>query len=153
MKGNQKKVLQPGVFGRDALLYGIMVVLCAVLMVQMISFVGDVFDYQDYQRANIADETMLIDMITAREYDFLLDHVYRNEAAGAPVKGNREALYAVAHYYEAAMLYHAHQRAGNEEQAQAKYAKMQEYEKKMGTYAFVKEDIWDFLGIGQEILK
>ena len=31
----------------------------------------------------------------------------------------------------------------------ALYADMQEYEKKMGAYAFAKEEIWEFLGIGQ----
>lgn len=153
MKWNQKKELQSNLFGRDILLNGIMVILCVALMIQIISFVRDVSDYQDYQKAYTSDEAMLIGMITAQEYDLLMDHVYRNETAEAPVKGNMEEIYAVAHYYEAAMLYHAHQSAGNEERAQEKYAKMQEYEKKMGTYAFEKENIWDYLGIDQEILK
>ena len=33
------------------------------------------------------------------------------------------------------------------------YDKMQEYEKQMGSYAFAKEEIWESLGMEQEIIK
>lgn len=135
---------------RDILLYACMVLFCVVLLIQIIVFAGNLLDYQ---KVYTVDEATLINMVTTQEYDSLVNNVHRNEAIGVPVKGSMAELYAVAHYYEAAMLYHAHRSAGNEEQAQKKYAQMLEYEQELGTYAFVKEEIWEFLGINREILK
>lgn len=64
-----------------------------------------------------------------------------------------EQLYAVAYYYEAAMLYHAHRSVGNDALAEQNYDNMFKYEKQMGFYAFAKDEIWEFLGSGPEILK
>lgn len=107
----------------------------------------------DYRRVYTADEMSLISMVSYGQYDTLAENVHRNEAYQAPVKGDMAQLYAVAYYYEAAMLYHAHSEAGNTAQAQRKYDKMQEYEKQMGSYAFAKEEIWESLGMEQEIIK
>lgn len=135
---------------RDILLNGIVILLCAILFVQIFLFIREVTGYQNVYWA---DEVTLIREITDRQYDSLMENVYRNEALGVPVKGDMAEIYAAAYYYEAAMLYNAHKKAGNVRQAEEKYAQMQTYEEQMGAYASVKEEICAFLGMNPEILK
>ncbi len=143
MNRGQKTQSQPGHARRDVLLNIIMSVLCFILIVQCFLFIVRL---RDYQRVYTADESALISQLTYQEYDMLMDYVYRNEARNVPVTGDMAKIYAVAHYYEAAMLAHAHQTAGNSQPAQQRRAQMQEYEKQMGEYDFVKEEIREILG-------
>lgn len=135
---------------RDVLLNVLMVVLCLVLLIQAVAFF---INLADYQHVYTADEASLISMVSDRQYDTLMENVYRNEAYGVQKKGDMEQLYAVAYYYEAAMLYHAHRSAGNDAAAEQNYNDMLKYEKQMGEYAFAKDEIWEYLGIDPEILK
>lgn len=130
---------------RDILLNLIVRALGVILFIQAVVFIGNVIEYQ---KVYAADEAALIRQVTYQEYDSLVDQVCRNEAMNVPVKGDMAEIYAVAYYYEAAMLYKAHLTAGNTRQAQLKYERMQEFEPQMGEYAFAKEEIWKILGIG-----
>lgn len=150
MRQNLETAENPKRLCRDALLNVLMVVLCVVLLIQIVFFVVNL---ADYQKVYTADEASLISMVSDRQYDTLLENVYRNEAYGAQKTGDMEQLYAVAYYYEAAMLYHAHRSAGNDALAGQSYDTMQEYENLMGEYAFARDEIWDFLGSDPEILK
>lgn len=135
---------------RDVLLNGMIVVLCLVLLAQGAAFF---ISLAEYGQVYTADEASLIRMVSDGQYDTLVENVYRNEAYGVQATGNMEQLYAVAYYYEAAMLYLAHQSAGNEEEAERCYEKMQEYEAQMVPFDFAKDEIWEFLGGDPEILK
>lgn len=135
---------------RDVWLNVLMVVLCLVLLIQVVAFF---IDLADYQHVYTADEASLISMVSDRQYDMLVENVYRNEAYDVQKTGDMEQLYAVAYYYEAAMLYHAHRSAGNDAPAEQYYNDMMKYEKQMGSYAFAKDEIWEFLGSDPEILK
>lgn len=135
---------------RDILLNAVIVILCLVLLIQAAAFIVNVLDYQ---QVYTADEASLIGMVSYGDYDTLVENVHRNVAYGAPVTGNMEQLYAVAYYYEAAMRYLAHRNAGNVEQAEQSYEKMQAYEEQMVPFAFAKDEIWEFLGGDPEILK
>lgn len=141
---------EPKRLRRDLLLNAAIVILCLILLIQTVAFIVNVLDYQ---HVNTADEASLISMVSYHQYDMLVENVHRNEAYGAPVKGEMEQLYAVAYYYEEAMLYLAHRGAGNEAQAKQCHDKMQEYEGQMGSYGFAKDEIWEFLGSSPEILK
>lgn len=124
----------------------VIVILCIVLFMQTASLIWYVSE-DKWVYNNISDESELFSRLQYQSYDSLLDAVYRNEAGNAPKEGDMEALYAVAHYYENAMMYHAYQTAGDSEKAQARYEKMLEYEAQMGEYAFAKEEILEYLGI------
>lgn len=150
MSLNQGAEEKTGVSRRNLLLNGIVILLCVILFAQAVIFVKEA---ASYQKVYAVDEANLIRMITGQQYDNLVESVYRNESQGVPIKGDMEQIYATAHYYEAAMLYNAHQKAGNIEQAEEKFARMQAYEEQMGEYAFAKEEIWAILGIDPENLK
>lgn len=135
---------------RDVLLNGIIVVLCLVLLVQGVAFI---INLAEYGQVYTADEASLIRMVSDGQYDTLVENVYRNEAYGVQATGNMEQLYAVAYYYEAAMLYLAHRNAGDEEAAEQCYEKMQEYGEQMVPFDFARDEIWEFLGGDSEILK
>lgn len=150
MTGNQNAEEKTDFRHRNLLWNGIVIVLCAILFFQVITFI---MATADYHKVYTVDEAALLQMLSDRRYDNLVENVYRNEAYGVSVSGDMEQIYAAAYYYEAAMLYHAHQKAGNEKQAQEKLVRMQEYEKQLGEYAYVKEEIWAFLGIDSENIK
>lgn len=150
MRQNVEMEQNPKRLRGDILLNGLIVVLCLVLLVQAAAFF---INLADYQKVHTADEASLISMVSDRQYDTLLENVYRNEAYGVQKKGDMEQLYAVAYYYEAAMLYHAHRSAGDDGLAKQNHDDMQNYEKQMGDYAFAKDEIWEFLGCDPEILK
>lgn len=150
MIGYQNEEEKTNFLRRNFLWNGIVIVLCAILFLQVITFIGEA---ADYHKVYTVDEANLIRMLTGQQYDSLVENVYRNEAQGVPVKGDMAQIYATAYYYEAAMLYNAHQKAGDETQAEEKLAQMQAYEEQMGEYAFAKEEIWTILGIDPEILK
>lgn len=144
MIGNQNAEEKTG-FLRSRLLWnGIVIVLCAILFLQVITFIKEA---ADYHKVYTVDESVLLQMLTGRQYDSLVENVYRNEAHGVSVSGDMEQIYAAAYYYEAAMLYHAHRKSGNVRQAEEAYVRMQEYEGQLGEYAFVKEEIREFLGM------
>lgn len=146
MNREQKTQSQSGYARRNILLNSIMSILFFILLAQLFLFIVSV---RDYQREYTADESVLISQLTYQEYDALVDNVYRNEARNVPVRGDMAEIYAAAHYYEEAMLYYAHQTAGNTAQAQKRLARMREYEEQMGEYAFVKEEIREFLEAGE----
>ena len=128
------------------LLNVVIVILCIVLFIQTASLIWYVIeDKQVYN--NISDESELFNRLRYQDYDYLLEAVYKNEVRNVPKEGDMEALYAVAYYYENAMMYHAYQTAGNTDKAKARYEKMLEYEAQMGEYAFAKEEILKYLGI------
>ncbi|MCX4323804.1 MAG: hypothetical protein OSJ59_12660 [Lachnospiraceae bacterium] len=150
MSLNQGAEEKTGVSRRILLLNGIVVLLCVILFAQVVTFVKEA---ASYQKVYAVDEANLIRMITGQQYDNLVESVYRNESQGVPIKGDMAQIYATAYYYEAAMLYNAHQKAGNVQQAEEKFARMQAYEEQMEEYAFAKEEIWAILGIDPENLK
>lgn len=128
------------------LLNVVIVILSIVLFIQTASLIWYVVgDKQVYN--NISDESELFSRLRYQDYDYLLDDVYKNEVRNVPKEGDMDALYAVAYYYENAMMYHAYQTTGDTAKAKERYDKMLEYEKQMGEYAFAKEEILEYLGI------
>ncbi len=150
MNGNQNAEDKTGVSRKNLLLNGIVILLCVVLGIQIVTFFRE---SSDYLKGPETDEAFLIQWVSYQNYARLLEDVYRYEALGVPVEGDMAQIYAVAHYYEAAMLYNAHQKAGNTQQAEEKFAQMQAYEEQLGEYAFVKEEIGAFLGMETENIK
>lgn len=150
MNGNQNAEEKTGVSGKNLLLNGIVILLCVILFSQVVTFIREA---SGYMKAYETEEETLIQSVSIGNYERLVENVYRNEALGAPVTGDMPELYAAAYYYEAAMLYNAHKKAGNAKQAEEKYAQMQAYEGQLGDYAFVKEEIQAFLGIDPENIK
>ncbi len=150
MNGHQRTEGKTGVSRRNLLLNGIVILLCAILCIQIVTFARE---SSDYLKGPETDEALLIQWVSHQNYERLVEDVYRYEALGVPVEGDMAQIYAVAHYYEAAMLYNAHQKAGNTQQAEEKFAQMQAYEEQLGEYAFVKEEIGAFLGMETENIK
>lgn len=150
MNENQSAEVKTGVFYRNLILNGIVILLCVIFAVQVFLFIREA---SAYMKVYEADEGTLIQEVNSQMYEMLVENVYRNEALGVPVKGDMAEIYAAAHYYEAAMLYNAHQKAGSAQQAEEKYAQMQAYEEQLGDYAFVKEEIRAFLGMDTENIK
>ena len=125
MNGNQNAEDKTGVSRKNLLLNGIVILLCVVLGIQIVMFFREC---SDYLKGPETDEALLIQWVSHQNYERLVEDVYRYEALGVPVKGDMAQIYASAHYYEAAMLYNAHQKAGNAQQAEEKFAQMQAYE-------------------------
>ncbi|MCM1251615.1 MAG: hypothetical protein NC321_02245 [Clostridium sp.] len=124
----------------------IIAALSVVLFVQIFLFTGYVLE-RELVYGYDSDEEDLVNDMKYQDYDNLLNAVHQNEAMGVQKTGEMEALYAVAYYYENAMMYHAYRTAGNREMAQQRYDRMLEYEMQMGEYSFAKEEILDYLGI------
>ena len=120
----------------------IIIVLCVILF-GLIAIYTAV--YIDSNQLYVSDEHSLIYRVYYRKYNDLVDNVYRNEISEAPVKGDMAEIYAVAHYYENAVLYYAHQIAGNAAQSQMRYERMQEYSGDMGEYADEADNILEYL--------
>ncbi|MCM1387229.1 MAG: hypothetical protein NC231_07885 [Bacillus sp. (in: Bacteria)] len=120
--------------------------LSVVLFLQIFLFAGYVLE-RELVYGYDSDEEDLVNDMKYQDYDNLLNAVHQNEAMGVQKEGEMEALYAVAYYYENAMMYHAYRTAGDREKAQQRYDKMLEYEMQMGEYSFAKEEILDYLGI------
>lgn len=131
-------------FKKNLILNIIIIVLCIILFFMTLTFMAEV---ADYQRVYKMGEESLINCVRYQDYDSLVEYMYRNEARGEAVSGDMEKLYAVAHYYENAVLYQAYKKAGNQNEAQRKYEKMEEYKEWMGEYSFAEEDITQLLGI------
>ncbi len=128
------------------LLNVVIVIFCIVFFIQTASLIWYVVEDKHVYN-DISDESELLSRLRYQDYDYLLDAVYKNEVRNVEKEGDMEALYAVAYYYENAMMYHAYQTAGNTAEAKARYEKMSEYEAQMGEYAFAKEEILEYLGI------
>lgn len=128
-----------------SLIYNIVIIVLSVLLVLLtLTFVVGVYEYQmDY----IADEEDMIYYVSYQNYGYLAEQMYRQEAKNIRPTGDMEMLYAVAHYYENAVMYQAYTESGESQKAQEKYEKMLQYEGQMGDYGFAKEDIWNLLGI------
>lgn len=124
----------------------VIVILCIVFFIQTASLIWHVVEDKHVYN-DISDESELLSRLRYQDYDYLLDAVYKNEVRNVPKEGDMEALYAVAYYYENAMMYHAYQTTGDAVKAKERYEKMLEYEAQMGEYAFAKEEILEYLGI------
>ena len=129
-------------FNKDVVLNIIIIMLCVILF-GLIAIYTAV--YIDSNQLYVSDEHSLIYRVYYRKYNDLVDNVYRNEISEAPVKGDMAEIYAVAHYYENAVLYYAHQIAGNAAQSQMRYERMQEYSGDMGEYADEADNILEYL--------
>ena len=133
---------QKKLFNKDALLNIIIIVLCVILFGLIIIYaVG----YLSYSKAYVYDEHNLLYKVYDQEYNGLAECVYQNEVLEAPVKGDMADIYAVAHYYENAVLYYAHKIAGNAAQSDMRYERMQEYSGSMGEYADEADNILEYL--------
>ena len=128
------------------LLNVVIVILCIVMFIQTASLIWYVVEDKHVYN-DISDDSELLSRLRYQDYDYLLDDVYKNEVRNVPKEGDMEALYAVAYYYENAMMYHAYQTSGDTVKAKERYEKMLEYEAQMGEYAFAKEEILEYLGI------
>ena len=129
-------------FNKDVVMNIIIIVLCVILFGLIAIYTAVYIDsYQLY----VSDEHSLIYRVYYRKYNDLVDNVYRNEISEAPVKGDMAEIYAVAHYYENAVLYYAHQIAGNTDQSKLRYERMQEYSEDMGEYADEADNILEYL--------
>ena len=133
---------QKKIFNKGAILNIIIIVLCVILFGLIIIYTAI---YMDYNRTYVNDEHYMLYRVYDNEYNDLMESVYQNEISGASIEGSMAQLYAVAHYYENAVLYYAHQTAGNAAQADMRYEKMQEYAKDMGEFADEAEVILEYL--------
>lgn len=135
-------MIQKKTFNKGAVLNIIIIVLCVILFGLIIIYTAI---YMDYNRTYVNDEHYMLYRVYDKEYNDMTESVYQNEITGAPTEGSMAQLYAVAHYYENAVLYYAHQTAGNAAQADTRYEKMQEYAKDMGEFADEAEVILEYL--------
>lgn len=130
--------------GKNFVFNIIIVVLSVMLILLTFTFAAGVFDYQ---RDYIMDEEDMIYYVRFQNYHYLTEQMYYQQAKNVKPSEDMKMLYAVAHYYENAVMYQAYAESGESQKAQEKYEKMQQYEGQMGDYAFAKEDIWNLLGI------
>lgn len=129
-------------FNKGVVLNIIIIVLCVILFGLIITYAAA---YMDYNKIYVYDEHNLLYRVYDQEYNGLTEGVYQNEVLEAPVKGNMADIYAVAHYYENAVLYYAHKIAGNAAQSDMRYERMQEYSGNMGEYADEADAILEYL--------
>lgn len=122
---------------KNIILNIIIIALCIILFLFTIAFIGETVEYNKVYTYN---GVALLRYIEHQQYTELTDAVYENEANGV-FSAKMEEMYAIAHYYHNAVLYYAYQNIGDTQQAQIKYEKMQEYEAKLGEYAYVKDEI------------
>ena len=133
---------QKKLFNKDAVLNIIIIVFCVILFGLIIIYAAT---YMNYNKAYVYDEHDLLYKVYDQEYNGLTECVYQNEVLEAPVKGDMADIYAVAHFYENAVLYYAHQIAGNDAQSDMRYERMQEYTGDMGEYADETDNILEYL--------
>lgn len=129
-------------FNKGTVMNIIIIVLCVILFGLIIIYAAT---YMNYNKAYVYDEHDLLYKVYDQEYNILAECVYQNEVSNAPVKDDMADIYAIAHYYENAVLYYAHQIAGNAAQSQMRYERMQEYSGDMGEYADESDNILEYL--------
>ena len=133
---------QKKVFNKGAVLNIIIIVLCVILFGLIITYAAV---YMDSGKIYVYDEHDLLYRIYNQEYNRLAEYVYQNEVLEAPVSGDMADIYAAAHYYENAVLYYAHQIAGNTAQSKMRYERMQEFFGDMGEFADEADEILEYL--------
>jgi hypothetical protein len=82
-------------------------------------------------------------------YNGLVETKYLNEMDGATAAADSsyKVPYAATDYYEAALLYNAHVRTGENDKALKYKEVMDESRKTLGDYSYLADDIDSFLGI------
>ena len=89
-------------FKKNLILNIIIIVLSVMLFLLTVTFL---IETVDYQRSYKVTEGDMINYVRYQEYDVLVECMYSNEANGIKPTGDMEELYAVALYYENAVLY------------------------------------------------
>lgn len=97
MSQDRKREGKTDVSRRNLVLNGIVVLLSAILFIQAVTFIREA---SGYMKMSETDEETLMRQLNGRQYDMLVENVYRNEARGAKAEGDMAQIYAAAYYYE-----------------------------------------------------
>ena len=93
------------------------------------------------------EEDSFLYSLQQQDYAYMVEMMYRNQAANVKTNTTYEECYAVAKYYEAATYYKAYELDGNRELAENKKEIMNEQLLRMGELSYAAEDINTILGI------
>lgn len=126
------------------------IVIGCLCLVFVVLFFVTVKQFADAGRVYTRSEDSMVYYIQNGDYESMLRGTYMNEIHGVWASDTMKECYAVAHYYEAATLYKAYEKAGKNELAAEKKKSMEEQEALMGELSFAAEDIREELGIGEE---
>ena len=104
-------------------------------------------EVMSYHTNYYPEEDSFLYSLQQQEYAYMVEMMYRNQAANVKTNTTYEECYAVAKYYEAATYYKAYKLDGNQELAEDKKEMMDEQLLRMGELSYAAEDINTILGI------
>lgn len=121
----------------------VIIVLSLVLFLMVCVMIGELHDAFDRKRStdNFAY------YMKSEDYHELVPAYYHNTINGFKADEETMEYYGVAQYFEAAFLYNAYVKTGNEEMAQKYKEKMQAAETEMGGWSIAKDSIHKQLGL------
>lgn len=118
---------------------GIMAVVCVICAVKFLNEVSWTF------QQTIAEPDILWVYIDHGNYDTLSDAVDRNRAYGVEETKEYTECYAIADYYQAALMYKVKTSLGKTQEAEKYKEQMDKCVEKLGDFMFVVEDIDEIL--------
>ena len=89
------------------------------------------------------EEAYYLRHLRNEDYPALLEMTQDDSRAGKVYEGDIPECRAVAMYYEAAMFYHAYERAGEQDKAALQKERMERFAQEAGSYAYYTEKIDD----------
>lgn len=146
---NKKKNGKAPVSGGRALFGAISAFLILIFLIAMTAGIAQIRDRLSEDEYDYYDEASYLNRLRNEDYAGLLEMTQDDSRAGKAYKGEIPECRAVAMYYEAAMFFHAFEKAGEEEKAALQKEKMEHYAQEAGGYAYYTEKIDALFESGQ----
>ncbi|MBO5143083.1 MAG: hypothetical protein J6C46_08905 [Clostridia bacterium] len=131
----------------DKVLRGVIITLGLVLGFMLFAILYTFFNEVEY---TYNDKDDFYYALKNGRYDSFFEYYAENISSGLAEEEELQEYYAVAKYYQTAILYKAYYMYGENETAEEFYEEMQELEKEMGALKEFKKDILNKLEIDLE---
>jgi len=140
MKNKKSREKAPLTAGR--FLYRLIsVVLIAVFLIAMAAGIAQIRDRLAMDDYDYYDEAYYLRTLRNEDFAGLLEMTQDDARAGKEYTGDIPECRAVARYYEAAVFFHAYEKAGEKERAALQKQRMERFESEAGEYAYYTEKI------------
>lgn len=133
---------------RKNMLLDVLIIFLSIAAI--VQLTGFIHQYRIQSSSFDVSDDMMLYSLKDENYASLLDYAFRKEESGEKLDSEEQALQAVAFYYDAAAMYKAYMKTGDEKSAKDRKAEMSRQAQKMGEYAYAAKDIDSRLGIETE---
>ena len=115
-----------------------------LLLIFLTAMAGGIFRIRDRLSSDVYDyydEASYLNRLRNEDYAGLLEMTRDDSRADKVYKGDIPECRAVAMYYDAAVFFHAYEKAGDAENAARQKERMDKFEQEAGSYAYYTDKI------------